>query len=259
MLSGKLIVVTGAASGIGAQTARELRAQGARVIGVDRYPVSEHVDEFFQADLSDPSSIDALIDALPNGVNGLCNIAGLPPTAPAEQVLKVNALGLKRLTLGMIERRLADGAAITHLASLVSIGWADAIDTIKAFEHVDFADVGAFCQAHAIVGARSYFFSKEYLLVWTYRNRWTWRDRGIRMNCISPGPVDTPILGDFIKTLGARAEEDMRVMDRPARPDDIAPVVAFLQSDGSAWLRGTNIAADGGMSSMLALAKHGLN
>ena len=66
------------------------------------------------------------------------------------------------------------------------------------------------------------------------------------MNVVSPGPVDTPILKDFIATLEARAEEDMNTMDRPGKPGDIAPVVAFLLSDGSAWLRGTNVPVDGG-------------
>ncbi|WP_217284121.1 SDR family oxidoreductase [Brucella pituitosa] len=87
------------------------------------------------------------------------------------------------------------------------------------------------------------------MIVWTLQNRWTWRDRGIRINAVSPGPVETPILADFVKTLGARVEEDMRVMDRPGRPSDIAPVVAFLLSDGSRWIRGVNIPADGGMNS----------
>jgi NAD(P)-dependent dehydrogenase (short-subunit alcohol dehydrogenase family) len=90
------------------------------------------------------------------------------------------------------------------------------------------------------------------------QNRWTWRERGIRMNAVSPGPVDTPILKDFLQTLGARAEEDMRVMDRPGRPEDIAPVVAFLLSDASAWIRGANIPVDGGMSSHILCNLHGL-
>ena len=69
------------------------------------------------------------------------------------------------------------------------------------------------------------------------------------MNCVSPGPVDTPILGDFIQTLGARAEEDMKVMDRPGTPQDLAPVVSFALSAHAKWFRGTNLTADGGMSS----------
>jgi NAD(P)-dependent dehydrogenase (short-subunit alcohol dehydrogenase family) len=257
MLRGKTIVVTGVASGIGAETAAELKRQGANVIGIDRNRTVHNVDLFLRGDLSDPLAVDHLVDLLPSGLNGLCNIAGLPPTAPPAMVLRVNCLGLKRLTEGLIAK-FSDGAAITNIASLAGIGWPQSVEAIRAFDHVTFNTVEAFCARHNIAGARSYFFSKEYLLVWTYRNRWAWRHRGIRMNCISPGPVDTPILPDFIKTLGARVEEDMKVMDRPGTPKDIAPVVAFLQSDGSAWLRGSNIAADGGMSSHVTLAMHGL-
>jgi len=88
-------------------------------------------------------------------------------------------------------------------------------------------------------------------------NRWTWRERGIRMNAVNPGPVETPILPDFLRTLGARAEEDMRVMDRPGRPQDIAPVVTFLLSDGAAWIRGANIPVDGGMHANVLCQMHG--
>ena len=80
------------------------------------------------------------------------------------------------------------------------------------------------------------------------QNRWTWRDRGIRMNSVSPGPVDTPILADFMESLGERAEEDVGIMDRLGVPEDIAPLVAFLCSDASQWIRGTNIPCDGGLS-----------
>ena len=107
-------------------------------------------------------------------------------------------------------------------------------------------------------GGRSYFFSKEVIMAWTLRNRWTWRDRGIRMNAVSPGPVDTPILGDFLKTLGARAEEDRNTMDRAGTPADIAPVIAFLLSDMTHWIRGANIPTDGGMASNLLCKAHGL-
>ncbi len=117
----------------------------------------------------------------------------------------------------------------------------------------------AFCDEIGVenVGGRSYFFTKEALIVWTMMNSWTWRDRGIRMNCISPGPVETPILPDFLETLGERAEEDMRIMDRPGLTDDIAPVIAFLCSDGSAWIRGANIPCDGGMYQHILCNIHG--
>lgn len=257
MLERKTIVVTGVSSGIGAETARVAKAQGAHVIGVDINPPKLELDRFCQADLGDAAAVAALVEALPSGIDGLANIAGLPPTRPAAQVLRVNLVGLKALTLGLIPK-LAQGASIVNLASLAGIGWPQSVETIKASETLDFADVEAFCSRYAIEGARSYFFAKEALIAWTLQNRWTWRDRGIRMNAVSPGPVDTPILNDFIATLGARAEEDMKTMDRPGRPDDIAPVVAFLLGDGSAWLRGVNLPVDGGMHSHILASQHGL-
>lgn len=257
MLEGKLIVVTGAASGIGAATAALAQVQGADVIGVDIVaPASGGARRFIQADLGDAGSIASLAAQLPHGIDGLANIAGLPPTRPAAQVVKVNLIGLKTLTT-MLVRKLADGASIVNLASLAGHGWAGSKESILASEALQLDDVEAFCRAYGIDGASSYFFAKEALIAWTLANRWTWRDRRIRMNAVSPGPVDTPILKDFLRTLGARAEEDMRTMDRPGTPADIAPVVCFLLSDGAAWIRGSNIPADGGMSSNLLMQAHG--
>ncbi|MEM6460746.1 MAG: coniferyl-alcohol dehydrogenase [Pseudomonadota bacterium] len=259
LLKGKTIVITGTASGIGLETARVCTAMGATVLGVDLTKRFDHVEEFYRADLSDSRTIDALVDVLPDGIDGLANVAGLPPTAPAEKVLAVNLFGLKHFTLAMIPK-LNDGASIVNLASLAGFGWPQAVEAIRASETVRMEEATQFARDHGITneGGRSYFFSKEALITWTMQNRWTWRDRGIRMNTVSPGPVDTPILGDFLETLGARAEEDARVMDRPGRPEDIAPVVAFLLSDMTHWIRGTNIPADGGMSSNILCEKHGL-
>lgn len=259
MHQGKTYIVTGVASGIGAETSRLLREQGATVIGVDRNE-TDNADRFFQADLSSPDSIDSLIASLPDGADGLANIAGLPPTLAPDLVLQVNLLGLRRLTEGLVPK-LAEGASIANLASLAGFGWPNAADQVKAALDLDFtSDLAAFCDANNLhePGGRSYFLSKEALIVWTIRNRWTWRDRGITMNCISPGPVDTPILQDFIETLGERAAEDRKVMDRPGTPQDVAPVVAFALSEGAKWLRGSNLTADGGMSNHILSNIHGL-
>ena len=91
MNKGKTYVVTGVASGIGAETSRVLRAKGAKVIGVGRTE-TDNADQFFQVDLSDPASIDNLVALLPEGLDGLVNIAGLPPTAPAQNVLRLDIL-----------------------------------------------------------------------------------------------------------------------------------------------------------------------
>lgn len=258
MLDEKTIIVTGCSSGIGDRICREIARWGGSVIGVDRNDPDADLAGFFRADISSAAAIDELAEALPAGAHGLVNSAGLPPTAPADQVVKVNLVGLKRLTVRLVGK-LSDGASIVNLASLAGFGWPEAVDRIKAAATLDFDGVEAFIEEHGVgnEGGRSYFFTKEALVVWTMQNRWTWRDRGIRMNSVSPGPVDTPILPDFLATLGERAEEDMRVMDRPGTPADIAPVVAFLLSDGAGWIRGANIPADGGMSSHILCGMHG--
>ena len=259
MFEGKTIVVTGAASGIGAETARIVKEQGATVIGLDLNEPAANVDRYIRVDMSDPASIDEAVAAIPAGVDAICNIAGLPPTKNRALVLKVNFLGLRDFTEKMIEK-MNDNGAIVNIASLAGLGWAEAKEQVKGLIALrDFSEVEAFCEKAGIPneGGRSYALTKEALIVWAMQTRWAWRDRGIRMNNVNPGPVDTPILKDFIETLGERVEEDRRIMDRDAVPGDIAPVVAFLCSEGSAWIRGASIPTDGGMYSHVMVNMHG--
>ncbi len=259
MLTNKKIIVTGCASGIGAETARLVKELGGTVIGVDRNEATENVDSFFQVDFGDQSSIDALVQALPEGIDGIANIAGVPPTVDAETVIRVNLVGLKYFTEKMIDK-LADGASIVNLASLAGLGWPNSVEQIKDAANLDFGQVSEFVARHDIEKeqARSYFFAKEALVVWTMQNRWTWRDRGIRVNAVSPGAVETPILQDFLDTLGEKAEQARKVMDRAGTPKDIAPVVTFLLSDMTPWIRGTNIAVDGGQAANALCGMNGL-
>lgn len=259
MLNNKTIIVTGAASGIGAETARQVAAAGGRVIALDRNEPAFPVDRFLRVDLTDEAAIDrALAELRPLKADGLANIAGVPPTAPPDVVVTVNLVALKRLTLGLVDS-LADGASIVNLASLAGIGWEGNVTAIRAAAGLTHAGVAGFCAEHAVTAENSYFFTKQALVAWTHENRWTWRARGIRINSVSPGPVDTPILADFLETLGERAEEDMRIMDRPGTPADIAPVVVFLLSDGSGWIRGANIPVDGGMRAHIDALGAGLS
>ena len=256
-LTGKRIIVTGAASGIGQQSAKLMRERGASIIGFDRNEPSAHVDEYVRVDFTDPASIDHAVDNFNGGADALCNIAGVPPTAPALTVVTVNFIGLRYFTERIIGK-LNDGASIVNMASLAGVGWPQAVaDVTRFIETADFDNAGALCEEMNIEGARSYFFSKEVLVVWTMQNWNTWRARGIRVNAVSPGPVATPILGDFLETLGPRAEEDMQTMGRAGKPEEIAPLVAFLCSDESSWINGANIAIDGGMNAHVMKQVHG--
>jgi NAD(P)-dependent dehydrogenase (short-subunit alcohol dehydrogenase family) len=96
-----------------------------------------------------------------------------------------------------------------------------------------------------------YQYFKEALIVWTITQSQKWfLQRGVRMNCVAPGPVFTPILGDFVTMLGEeRVQKDAHRMKRPALADEIAPVVAFLCSDAARWVSGINLPVDGGLAS----------
>lgn len=248
LLRDKVIVVTGCASGIGLETARLITQMGGTVLGVDIKESSAHLTEFYRADLRDQNSIDRLVAELPTGIDGIANIAGLAPTAPADEVVKVNLVGLKQFTTGLIDK-LNDSASIVNLVSLAGEGWPSAIEEIKASKYLSLDQVDEFLARFRISNekARSYYFSKEALIAWTMQNRWTWRDRGIRMNAVSPGPVDTAVLPDFLATIGDDGVKGMTVMDRTGTVEDIAPVVVFLLSDMTHWMRGANVPVGGGM------------
>jgi NAD(P)-dependent dehydrogenase (short-subunit alcohol dehydrogenase family) len=250
-VQGKVIVVTGASSGIGAETARLLRARGAHVFGMSRRDPMITLDGFVRADLSEPSSIDAAIARLPQRIDGLCNVAGLPGTASVEQVARVNYLGVRHLCQRLIER-LPAGGAIVNTSSILGAEWPERVGPHKALAETDGFEAGlAFFARNAIPRETCYQYTKEALIVWTTLQSQPWfLERGVRMNCISPGPVFTPILGDFVTLLGPeRVQRDAARMKRPAFADEVAPVFAFLCSDDARWINGVNLPADGGLAS----------
>ncbi len=257
-LDGKRLVVTGSASGIGARTCQVLKSQGAHIIGLDIVQKTDNVDEFFHVNLLDEASIDAAMAALSGDIDGLCNIAGVPPNVDRARVLKVNFFGLRQLTEGLAGR-LPTGASVINVASIAGFEWREDLARIKAALALEsdatLEDIEAFCEAHAIDDVFSYLFSKELLIVWTKTLAQRWLARGIRINTVSPGPVDTPILEDFLRAFGKRAEDDVAAIGRAGDPGDIAPVIAFLCSDDSAWINGANIPVDGGLEAIVTAQK----
>ncbi|HKW85209.1 MAG TPA: coniferyl-alcohol dehydrogenase [Burkholderiaceae bacterium] len=250
-LEGKTIVITGVSSGIGAEAARLLRLQGARVIGVDRNEPMLTLDGFVKADLSEQAAIDAAVRQLPERVDALCNVAGVPGTANVDLVARVNYLGLRHLAHKLVERMPA-GGSIVNISSILGAEWPQRLDIHKALAETPNFEAGlAWLAKHPVAQQSCYQYFKEALIVWTVAHSQKWfLERGVRMNCVAPGPVFTPILGDFVAMLGEeRVQKDAHRMKRPALADEIAPVIAFLCSDAARWVSGINLPVDGGLAS----------
>ncbi len=250
-LQGKTIVVTGTSSGIGAEVARLVRFQGAKVIGMDRNDPSLTLDGFVKADLGTVAAIDAAVAQLPAHIDAFCNVAGVPGTADGDLVARVNYLGLRHLTEAVLPR-MPRGGSIVNVASILGAEWPLRLDLHKELAAVKgFEGGAAWLREHPVPHETCYQYFKEALIVWNTTQSQEWfMGKGVRMNCVAPGPVFTPILGDFVSMLGEeRIQKDAHRMLRPAYADEVAAVIAWLCSDAARWVSGVNIPVDGGLAS----------
>ena len=248
------IVVVGAGSGIGAAVATYFHDRGDYVLAVD---VREHqtpASQYRQCDLRDAASIDALLGEIGSGWHMLAHVAGIPGTAPAADVLKVNYLGMRLMTEGMLPL-LTEGGAVVAVASTAALGWDQRTETLVGLLELTDADAVENWQAGQDPTYPVYSTSKQAVILYAKRLAGpAWTKYGVRINTVSPGPVETPILSDFEQTMGKDVLDMCRAtVGRHASVDDIAPVVAFLGSPGARWITGQDIQVDAGfISSMLA-------
>src|SRR4051794_25819164 len=119
---GKRVIVTGAASGMGAAAVAMLSDLGAEVHALDVRPIEGAAAKAYECDCGDPASIDETVAAIGGPVHALFNVAGVPQTQPALKVLCVNFLGLRHMTEAVLPS-VPDGGAIAHVASLAGSGW----------------------------------------------------------------------------------------------------------------------------------------
>src|SRR5258708_22274106 len=120
---GKRVILTGAASGMGAATAQILVDLGAEVHAIDiKKPEVTGLASFSECDLRDPAQIDATIAKIGKIVNSLFNCAGLPNTFPELDVMLVNFCGLRQVTESVIPLMIP-GSSIASIASTAGIGW----------------------------------------------------------------------------------------------------------------------------------------
>ena len=233
-LKGKRILVTGAARGIGAESARLLAKEGA-VVGVHFVHAETAAAAIvaacpgsrgFQADLADPAAPAALMAAFcewVGGIDGLVNNAGGVP-ADAAATFQLNCVSPVAL-MDLARGQFAEGktAAIVNVSSIVA-GRA-------ASPRLD-----AYAQAKAALEQAS-------------RNRaLAWAPAGIRVNCVRPGVVDTDlnVWPDDPDRTKFQARIARVPMGRAATPDDVAAAILFLASDASSYMTGTVLKIAGG-------------
>ncbi|MCB1395046.1 MAG: coniferyl-alcohol dehydrogenase [Rhodobacter sp.] len=250
-LQGKTIVVTGASSGIGSEVARLARFHGARVIGMDRNDPMVSLDGFVRVDMADPASIDRAAGELPQKIDALVNCAGVSGLADRDVVARVNYLGLRHLTESLVGA--LKGGAVVNVASILGYDWPQRLDAHKALAATEsFAQGADWLAANPVPQETCYQYFKEALIVWTKKRGYElFMQHDIRMNAVAPGPVMTPILGEFVQMLGEeRVAADAANIKRPAIPDEIAPPVIFLCSDAARWVAGISLPVDGGIDAL---------
>jgi len=237
-LEGKVCVITGAASGIGAETARLFAAQGARVVGVDLASGSPG-ELAIEADVTDEEEVKALYERVVKElgrVDVLFNNAGINPTddrsaldTELEAWQRVQDVNLKSVFLcckhGIPRLLSAGGGSVINTASFVAV-------------------------MGAAVSQISYTASKGGVVALSRELGVEFARRGVRVNALCPGPVNTPLLQElFAKDPEKAARRLVHVpMGRFGEATEVANAALFLASDESSYVTATTFMVDGGLS-----------
>jgi NAD(P)-dependent dehydrogenase (short-subunit alcohol dehydrogenase family) len=238
-LDGKVCVITGAASGIGAETAALFRAEGATVVGVDLRDDSPGVDLALACDVADEDAVRSMF-AQARGELGridvLFNNAGISPTDDGsvldttleawQRVQEVNTksvfLCCKHGIPHLLER---GGGSVINTASFVAV-------------------------MGAATSQISYTASKGAVLALSRELGVQFARQGVRVNALCPGPVNTPLLQELFAKDPERAAR--RLVHLPpgrfAEPREIANAALFLASDESSYVNASTFLVDGGLS-----------
>jgi NAD(P)-dependent dehydrogenase (short-subunit alcohol dehydrogenase family) len=236
-LEGKVCVITGAAGGIGAASAEAFARDGGRVVGVDLAEGAPG-ELALQVDVTDEAAVRSMYERVRadlGRVDVLFNNAGISPTDDAsvldtsfEAWQRVQDVNLKSVFLcckhGIPHLLAGGGGSVINTASFV-------------------ATMGA------ATSQISYSASKGGVLAMSRELGVEFARRGVRVNALCPGPVDTPLLRElFAKDAAAAARRLVHVpMGRFARAEEIAAAALFLASDESSYVNASTFLVDGGI------------
>ena len=238
-LDGKVCVITGAASGIGAESARLFREEGATVVGVDLRDDSPGVDLALACDVADEDAVRAMYARAHEAfgkLDVLFNNAGISPADDAsvldtsldawQRVQDVNTKSVYLCCKHGIPYLLENGGgSVINTASFVAV-------------------------MGAATSQISYTASKGGVLALSRELGVEFARRGVRVNALCPGPVNTPLLQElYAKDQEAAARRLVHLpMGRFAEAREIANGVLFLASDESSYVTAQTFLVDGGLS-----------
>ena len=233
---GAVVVVTGGAGGVGHACAAWLAGRGAQVFSLDRRRPEDIVGTFVEVDVLDAASVGAAVDTVVDTagrIDGLVAAAGLSeePT-PAEDMgldvwsrtIGVNLTGVF-LTCQQVGRVML-GQGSGRIVTIASMSGAHVVNSPQ--QQV------------------AYNTSKGGLVAMTKSLAYEWAARGVRVNALSPGYVDTPLLGS--KHDLHEQWKSVTPLRRFAEPAEVAAAAAWLLSDEAAFCCGTEMLMDGGYS-----------
>lgn len=247
-LAGKVALVTGAGGGIGQGIARRFAAEGAKVgvLDVHAAGVQQTMDQLHDenaiplvCDLRDPNQVRDAVAQLRTAfgpINVVVNNAAVMPAGRLhetalddwDRVFDVNVRGAYLVCREVIPDMIANGGgSIIHMASITGV--------------------------LGLPGIAAYSATKGALIALTQAMSTDYAPLGIRVNAVSPGTIDSPMLHDFLAQqrdpAARRAEFDaMHPIGRVGTIDEVANVFVFLASDEASFVTGANYRVDGGLS-----------